>query len=134
MALVIFTVIIGIAVPALNRRFRQLEINIFAEELRGLLNYLQERSIAEKAVIYFQVASDGREYGTGYSAQKADIRIYRAPIGIRLNSCGKPLIFYPDGMVEQPGLTLTGKKGEIINFYTEGFPAGFNLKWLNNAF
>lgn len=126
-------IIIGIAaavsLPRLNNYFNNLELNVFSRDLQAVINYLCQRAVVERKIIYLDMDGDNKQYWAYDSGGSNVLKKNRIPAGITVVSGQKQIMFYPDGAVDKISIKLTNRDNRAVNLTSKGVFCGVKLEF-----
>ncbi len=126
-------IIIGIAaavsLPRINKYLYSLELNNAAGDLQAVINYLCQRAVVERKIIYLNIDEENKQYWADDSGGGNVLKKYHIPAGIKVVSGQKQIIFYPDGAVEKIAIKLMNRDNQAVNLTSKGVFCGVKLEF-----
>ena len=123
----IIVILAGISIPLFRGTFSNLELDAFARELQGTMNFLRQRAIVEGRVILFNIDTDRQEYWAQIQDESARLKTYRIPAEIRLECENKEIAFYPDGDIDKVDMKITHQNNRSFILTTKGVFGGVKI-------
>lgn len=125
---IIMGVFIGVSVPVFKRSFNNLQLSSFSQELQTFVNYLHDRSVVEKKVIYLNIDIENRKYWVSYRGHEERLKVGSIPGQIRVEFEQKQIAFYPDGDIDKVSIKLINSDNNSVVITTKGVYGGVKLQ------
>jgi prepilin-type N-terminal cleavage/methylation domain-containing protein len=126
-------IIIGVAAvvsfPRINNYFNNQELIVFSRDLQAVVNYLCQRAVVERKVIYLEIDEDNEQYWAYDSGGSNMLKKYRIPAGIKVAAGQKRIMFYPDGAVDKINIKLINRDNQAVNLTSKGVFCGAKLEF-----
>lgn len=126
-------IIIGIAaavsLPRINDYFRSQELNSFSRELQVFVNFLCQRAVVERAVIYLNIDEENKKYWACDSEGRNVFKKNNIPAGVKLISGQKKIMFYPDGSIDKIDIKLISRDNQSVNLTSKGVFCGAKMEF-----
>lgn len=125
----IISIAAAVSLPRINNYLNNLELNSFSRDLQAVINYLCQRAVVERKIIYLDIDEDNKQYwaydlGGSYVLKKC-----RIPAGINVVSEQKKFTFYPDGSVDKINIKLINRDNQAVNLTSRGVFCGAKLEF-----
>jgi len=120
LVIIIIGILAGVSFPGLRKTFDRLQLDDCSRELQQFMNYLQERSVIERKVIYLYIDAGSKKYWAQFQESNNRIRTYSIPAAITIETKQPQVKFFPDGKIEAFSARLTGPGGDAISLTSEG--------------
>jgi Tfp pilus assembly protein FimT len=129
LVIIIIGVLVGISLPSLKATFNNLRLDSFSRELQSLMNYLHERSIVEKKVIYLNIDNNKKEIWAEIKGEQAQTRLKTLGFGddIKIETDSEEIIFYPDGEITKATIEVRNHYNQKISLTTKGVFGGVKI-------
>jgi len=131
----IIGVLVAVSFPTFRNNYNNMQLNTFSRELQGFMNYLQERAIVERKIIYLNIDKENKEYwaGTGNIDAQVRLKTYHIPEEINFEIQMPQIAFFPDGSIKNGSIDkveikLTNRNNQSINLTSEGVFNGVKVK------
>jgi prepilin-type N-terminal cleavage/methylation domain-containing protein len=126
--IVIIGILVGISLPNFKKTFNSLELNTFARELQTFMNYLNQRAIVERKIIYLNIDGEKKEYWAQFKDAQERLKSYPIPEELKIEAAQMQIIFYPDGTIDQVNLKIINRDSQCVNLTTRGLYGGVKLQ------
>lgn len=118
----IIGILAGISVPRIGRYIDNLKFQSFSRDLQSFMNYLCQRSVVERQIIYLEIDDYARQYRAYINSDKL-LKAYSIPGRITVESSQKQIAFYPDGSIDKTTIKLKDNIRQL-NLTTKGIFGG----------
>ncbi len=126
---IIISVMIAVSLPQINKYFDKLELSSFSRDLQVFMNYLCQRAIVERKIIYLNIDQDKKQYWA-YTTEEGNIlKICHIPDRIRVALEQKQIMFYPDGAIDKVSIKLMNRDNQYVILTTKGVFGGAKLEF-----
>jgi len=129
LVIAIIAVFAAITLPNFRKTFYNHQLKSFSRGLQAMINYLHERSIVERKVIYLAIDNANQEYRAEVMDNGARVvqKKYPIPQGISIECVQQEILIYPDGSLDKVDLLL--KSGEAqVQLTTKGVFGGAKVQ------
>ncbi|MFZ2937783.1 MAG: hypothetical protein WA066_03655 [Candidatus Omnitrophota bacterium] len=127
LVVIIIGVLIGIALPNFRKTFNYLQLNSFCSELQSAMNYFSQRAVVEGQIIQFNIDINNHEYYARIKDDSKNIKTWRIPKEIKIESGQKEINLYPDGGIDKVTIKVVNLDNQTISLTTEGVFTGVKL-------
>lgn len=126
---IIISVLTAASLPQINKYFDTLELSSFSRDLQVYMNYLCQRAIVERKIIYFNIDQDKKQYWA-YTTEEGNIlKVYHIPERITVASEQKQVVFYPDGAIDKVSIKLMNRDNQYVSLTTRRVFGGAKLEF-----
>lgn len=124
----IISITLGLSAPLFRKTFSNVQLNLCAEEMSGLMRYARERAVAENTLTRFNLDAKSGKYWL--SRKKEDGEAYERLSGrygreysfseeITIETQEEAIDFYPDGEVSPAKIIMTNPNKKTITILTK---------------
>ncbi len=125
---IIIGILVGVSFPNFRKTFNQMRLNSFSSELQSFMNYLSERAIVERRIIYLNIDNDKKKYWARIKDTENRLKSYSIPNEISVEPEQNSILFYPDGQIDKVTIKIAGLGTQNIDLTTKGVFCGVKLQ------
>lgn len=126
---IIISIATTVSLPRINNYLNNLELNSFSRDLQAVINYLCQRAVVERKIIYLDIDDDNKQYWAYDLGGSNVLKKCRIPAGIKVASGQKQIMFYPDGAVDKINIKLINRDNQAVNLTSKGVFCGAKLEF-----
>jgi type II secretion system protein H len=126
LVIIIMGILLNVALPVLRVNFDKLQLDNFSSRLMSLMNYLQQRSVAEGRIIFLNLDSGNKSY---WVQRKGDDKrsSFGIPLDLTITVPENRIAFYPDGSMDKVTITISNRLGKSIGITSKGVFGGVKV-------
>lgn len=125
--IIILGILIGVSVPAFRKSFESNQLNAFSAELQSFMNYLRQRSIVEREIVFLNIDNEKSVFWGRIRNKQIPLKIYHIPPGINIEAQNTQICFYPDGQIDRLTIIISNRYNQKVTLTTEGVFGGVKL-------
>ena len=127
LVIIIIGILINVALPVLRVNFDKLQLESFSSRLLSLMNYLQQRAVAEGKIIFLDLDPDNKIYWV-QRKDESKLGTYSIPPDLTVTVPENKVAFYPDGSMDKITITINNRLGQSIGITSKGVFGGVKLQ------